>query len=72
MKLNNYLQHEETHPFFKTMLLNILKEQDYSQPIEVKKFTKIKSIIPTELPELKEQEYFNKVFGLLEKELSQA
>ena len=70
-EIQQFLEHEETHPFFKTMLLHILKEQDYSQPIELKKFSKTDSIIPSELPDLKEQEYFNKVFGLLEKELSQ-
>ena len=70
-EIQHYLQQEDTHPFFKTMLLNILKEQEYSQPIEVKKFSIIESMIPSELPDLKEQEYFKKVFGLLEKELSQ-
>lgn len=70
-EIQHYLQQEETHPFFKTMLLNILKEQEYSQPVEVKKLTQIKSIIPTELPELKEQEYFKRVYGLLDNELSQ-
>lgn len=70
-EIQHFLQQEETHPFFKTMLLNILKEQDYSQSIELKKFTFIQSIIPSELPDLKEQEYFKEILWLLEKELSQ-
>lgn len=70
-EIQHFLQQEETHPFFKTMLLNILKEQEYSQPIELKKFSFIESIIPSELPDLKEQEYFKSVIWLLEKELSQ-
>lgn len=70
-EIQHFLHQEESHPFFKTMLLNILREQDYSQPIQVKKFSKAESMIPAELPDLREQEYFNKIFGLLEKELSQ-
>lgn len=70
-EIQQFLQQEETHPFYKTMLLSILKEQDYTQPLELKKFSKIVSIIPSELPELNEQSYFKEVLLLLEQELSQ-
>jgi tetratricopeptide (TPR) repeat protein len=69
LEIQQFLQQKETHPFFKTMLLNVLKEQDYSQPIELFKFSKVISIIPTALPDVKENDYFKKVVTLLESEL---
>ena len=30
-EIQQFLQQKEAHPFFKTMLLNVLKEQDYTQ-----------------------------------------
>ena len=45
-EIQQFLQQEEAHPFFKTMLLNILKEQDYSQSSRVEKVFKNESIVP--------------------------
>ena len=70
-EIQQFLQQEENHPFFKTMLVTILKEQDYTQPIELTKFSKTASIIPTELPDLRANEFFRKVFSWTEDELSQ-
>ena len=71
-EIQQFLQHEETHPFFKTMLLTYIKRTGLFTTNRIEKvFEGQMSIIPSELPDLKEQEYFNNVFGLLEKELSQ-
>lgn len=70
-EIQQFLQKEEQHPFFKTMLLTILKEQEYPESIELTKFLKTVSVIPSELPDLKDNDYFKKVFATLERELSQ-
>jgi len=53
------------------LLLNILKEQDYAQPIELTKFSQTTSIIPSQLPDLRENDFFKKVSVLTESELLQ-
>ena len=68
-EIQQFLQQKEAHPFFKTMLLNVLKEQDYSQSVELIKFSKTISVVPTALPDIKENDCFKKVFTLLEIEL---
>ncbi|RID86372.1 hypothetical protein D1953_08555 [Peribacillus asahii] len=69
--IQQFLQEEENHPFFKTMLLNILKEQDYIQAVEVRKFSQVSSLIPAHLPNLKEYPFFKKVWDLAEQKLAQ-
>lgn len=60
-EIESYLGSDITEdPFFKTLLLNVLKEHQVEQSIEVHKFGKAMSVIPKELwnvndiPELKE------------------
>ncbi|MDP4171507.1 MAG: tetratricopeptide repeat protein [Bacillota bacterium] len=50
-----YMISEEGHPFLKTMLLNILKEQEYDKVIVVVKFGKEENFIPSDLPDLYSQ-----------------
>ncbi|MFB5282246.1 tetratricopeptide repeat protein [Peribacillus sp. Hz7] len=69
--IQQFMQEEANHPFFKTMLLNILKEQDYTQTVEVRKFSQVSSLIPAHLPNLKEYPFFKKVWDLAEQKLAQ-
>lgn len=45
-EISEYLASENGDPFFKTMLLNVLKEQDYDKEITVRKFGREIAIIP--------------------------
>lgn len=53
-KIREYAGSEDGHPFLKTMLLNILKEQEYAEETKVLKFGWEESLIPAQLPELKD------------------
>ncbi len=53
--IKRYLLLAEGHPFLKTMLLNVLKEHEYDQSVDVEKFGKQKSIIPIELEDIHRQ-----------------
>ncbi len=48
-EISNYIASEQGDPFFKTMLLNVLKDQDYDEEIIVEKFEKQLTIIPKQL-----------------------
>jgi tetratricopeptide (TPR) repeat protein len=51
-EIKKYLQDPSGHPFLKTMLLNLLKDQEYDQEVVVEKFKLHKVVIPTQLPDL--------------------
>jgi tetratricopeptide (TPR) repeat protein len=51
-----YLASISGHPFLKTMLLNVLKEQEYDRKVEVSKLGLIREFIPSELPDIQSQE----------------
>ncbi|MFF2458693.1 tetratricopeptide repeat protein [Peribacillus simplex] len=70
-QIEEFLQKDEEHPFFKTMLLNILIDQEYNEEVTLKKFNQSKSVIPSELKSLKETDFYKKVTGLTEEEISQ-
>lgn len=48
-EISNYIASEKGDPFFKTMLLNVLKDQDYDKEIIVEKFERHLTIIPNQL-----------------------
>ncbi|RSD23342.1 tetratricopeptide repeat protein [Mesobacillus subterraneus] len=54
MEITEYIASSEGHPFLKTMLLNILKEQEFGDEIAVEKFGWEEAFVPASLPELKE------------------
>ncbi|WP_342432503.1 tetratricopeptide repeat protein [Neobacillus sp. FSL H8-0543] len=54
-EIKEYLQADEGHPFLKSMLLSLLKEQEYDREIIVKKFNNIVTVTPTELSEINAQ-----------------
>ncbi len=64
-----YLESKEGHPFQKSMLLNILREQEYDKEVEVEKLGMRKAFIPAELPEIQEIEKLIKISKLLESSL---
>lgn len=53
-EVKEYLISKKGHPFIKTMLLSILKEQDYNKEITIEKFNKELTVKPIELPRLED------------------
>ncbi|MFB3160743.1 tetratricopeptide repeat protein [Neobacillus sp. 179-J 1A1 HS] len=68
-EIKEYLNSESGHPFLKTMLLTLLKEQEYDKEIEVKKFNEDVSLIPTELPDVQTQPRMKEIEKILEAKL---
>lgn len=63
-EIKSYFISEDGHPFLKTMLLNILKEQEYEKEVRVNKFGKSEYLIPAKLTDIREQ---NKMFEITDK-----
>lgn len=53
-EIKAYLSQPEGHPFLKTMLLSILKEQEYEKEVVVNKFKRERTVIPVQLFEMNE------------------
>ncbi|MDW7613554.1 tetratricopeptide repeat protein [Peribacillus simplex] len=70
-EIAQFLQNDEGHPFFKTMLLNILIDQEYNEEVTLRKFNQTKSVIPREMKSVKETDFYKKVTGMTEEEISQ-
>jgi len=64
-----YLESKEGHPFQKSMLLNILREQEYDKEVEVEKLGMKEVFLPSELPEIHEIQKLLDVSQLLESSL---
>ncbi|WML40748.1 tetratricopeptide repeat protein [Neobacillus sp. OS1-2] len=64
-EITDYLQAEAGHPFLKTMLVTLLKEQEINKELEVKKFSQEKAINPMLLPEVRLQPRMLEVKNLL-------
>ncbi|GHH97216.1 tetratricopeptide repeat protein [Neobacillus kokaensis] len=60
-EIEEYLKAESGHAFLKTILLTLLKEQEIDRTITFKKFAAVQKVVPTELPEIKEQPKMLKV-----------
>ncbi|UTI41951.1 tetratricopeptide repeat protein [Niallia sp. RD1] len=60
-----YLRDEEKNPFLKTMLINILQEQEYEKEVVIQKFNRTIVIKPTALKDMKEQEQYQKITSIL-------
>lgn len=54
-EIKDYLCAETGHPFFKTLLLNLLKEQEYEKQVTVQKFNLERVFVPAELPNISTQ-----------------
>lgn len=68
-EIKEYLNSEDGHPFLKTMLLTLLKEQEYDKQVVVKKFNEDLSIVPTELPDIQTQPRMKEIENILEAKL---
>lgn len=68
-EIKDYLSAESGHPFLKTMLLNLLKEQEYDKEIVVKKFSEDLILVPTELPDIQTQPRMKAIEKILEAKL---
>jgi tetratricopeptide (TPR) repeat protein len=68
-EIKEYLQLDSGHPFFKTMLLNLLKDQEYDQEVTVHKFTLQNHFVPLELPEISAQPRMVVILELLQEKL---
>ncbi|MFJ7727137.1 tetratricopeptide repeat protein [Neobacillus sp. NPDC097160] len=68
-EIADYLKDETGHPFLKTMLLTLLKEQEINKELVVDKFFEKKPFIPTELPEVRVLPRMIEVKALLEDRL---
>ncbi|WP_312096173.1 tetratricopeptide repeat protein [Niallia sp.] len=64
-EVKQFLREEEKNPFLKTMLINILREQEYEQEVEIHKFNRTIAVNPTALKDIKEQEQYKKIITLL-------
>lgn len=68
-EIASYLSAQDAQPFFKTMLLNVLKEQEYEKPIIVSKFGINQEIVPNELFELHQHPDYSPIYELISGEL---
>jgi tetratricopeptide (TPR) repeat protein len=68
-EMTEYLQSKDGAPFFKTLLLNVLKEHQYHKPIEIQKFGKKITVIPEKLHPLTEDHQLMKIIEVIGKRL---
>ncbi|MBT2656851.1 tetratricopeptide repeat protein [Bacillus sp. ISL-18] len=68
-ELADYLKSEAGHPFIKTIVLNLLKEQEINRDIIVEKFACKKQFSPIQLPDVREQPKMLEVKALLAKQV---
>ncbi|EKN65015.1 TPR-like protein [Neobacillus bataviensis LMG 21833] len=68
-EIADYLMAEAGHPFLKTMLVTLLKEQEINKELVVKKFFREKTINPMQLPEVRLQPRMLEVKEFLEDRL---
>ncbi|WP_160722043.1 tetratricopeptide repeat protein [Bacillus sp. USDA818B3_A] len=67
--ITDYLKAKAGHPFLKTMLLNLLKEQEIEKELTVEKFASIEDFIPLQLPDVREQPKMAEIKAILEEQL---
>ena len=70
-QIKKFLEQEEGHPFFKTLLLNILIDQEYGEEITIQKFSKSKMVIPHHLEPIKETSFYKEMVRMLEDGIGQ-
>jgi tetratricopeptide (TPR) repeat protein len=65
-EITDYLKADNGHPFLKTILLTLLKEQEIDKELVVRKFSLEEKVIPAKLPEVRVQPRMKEVKKLLE------
>jgi tetratricopeptide (TPR) repeat protein len=68
-EIAEYLEAEAGHPFLKTILLTLLKEQEIDRELSIRKFGLEKKIIPSQLPEVREEPRMTEVKALVKSRL---
>ncbi|MGG1677613.1 tetratricopeptide repeat protein [Neobacillus sp. NRS-1170] len=68
-EIEEYLNSEEGHPFLKTILLTLLKEQEIDRELKITKFSQENTVIPTQLPDVRQQPRMIQIKALLENQL---
>jgi tetratricopeptide (TPR) repeat protein len=71
-EIKRFLNDSSGNPFLKTMLLNLLKEQEYDKEISVEKFNIHNVFIPTQLPEIGSQTEMIEIKNQLKQRLEQS
>ncbi|MGC8228667.1 hypothetical protein ACP2W0_06595 [Pseudobacillus badius] len=69
-ELTAMLAQETAHPFLQTLALNVLKEHGIDKEVTVKKFSFSRTVIPVQLADAFEQNYFRTVIHFLEEDLA--
>jgi len=68
-EIKDYLQSPEGHPFVKTTLLLLLKEQEIQDECDVEKFLKHVTVVPAQLEDWHESVFFQKAVLILEEQV---
>ncbi|MFT8321773.1 MAG: tetratricopeptide repeat protein [Bacillus sp. (in: firmicutes)] len=68
-EIKEYLVSEDGSPFLKTLLLNILKEQEYDKELSVYKFKRTINIIPSMLEDMQSQSQFIEIKNIVRETL---
>ncbi len=61
-----YLRDETKHPIVKTTMLHILKKEQVTEPVTVKKFGQTMTVVPAELDERKQKQWTEQVLDIVE------
>jgi tetratricopeptide (TPR) repeat protein len=69
--IKEYLKWEEGHPFIKTMLIQLLKEQEVDAPLEIEKFHQRLTINPVELKEIEKVLSADEIMHFIKSEIEQ-
>jgi tetratricopeptide (TPR) repeat protein len=64
-EIKEYLLADEGHPFLKSMLLSLLKEQEYDKAITVNKLNNVATVTPTELEGIQSQPRMKEIERIL-------
>ncbi|WP_066365884.1 tetratricopeptide repeat protein [Neobacillus fumarioli] len=68
-EIEAYLQDETGHPFLKTILLSLLREQEFDHELTVRKFSLEARVIPAQLPDVRLQPKMKEIKDCLENHL---
>ncbi|NRD76035.1 tetratricopeptide repeat protein [Bacillus sp. BRMEA1] len=68
-EIESYLQAEEGHPFIKTVLVSLLKEQEWNKELIISKFLFEYKVNPTKLPDVRQQPKVRQIKACLEQQL---
>lgn len=55
-EIKQYLKSNDGNSFFKTLILNVLKEKQYDYPVDIEKFGKMLTIIPDRMVDISEND----------------